>query len=91
LGFSVLEVLPTPNPNAMKFVVDRTISAQPRSFFDAESAKSNLLAEALFAIPGVTSVLLLGDFVTVNKLPKSAWATVRKEVKRILETTVSAG
>jgi hypothetical protein len=68
----------------MKFVVDRAISPKPMSFFDAESAKSNPLAEALFAIPGVTSVLLLGNFVTVNKQPDSAWASVRKEVKRVL-------
>jgi hypothetical protein len=85
MAFVVREVQPTPNPNAMKFVLDRPVADQPRSFFDADAARGDALAEKLFAIDGVTSVLMLGDFVTVNKRADARWPGVTKAVRRVLE------
>jgi hypothetical protein len=84
--YSVQEIQPTPNPNAAKFVLDREIANPPISFFNAEAAKDHPLAKKLFAIPGVSSVLLLGDFVTINKRPDVDWKDVTPGVKRVLET-----
>jgi hypothetical protein len=84
MSFRVLEIQPTPNPNAVKFILDRAIVDQPTSFFSAESAKGNLLAEQLFAIDGVCSVLLLGDFVTVNKTPGARWDQITPRVTAVL-------
>ena len=86
MAFRVTEVQPTPNPNALKFILDGEISAQPTSFFNAGQAQGHPLATRLFAVPGVTSLLLLGDFVTVNKSPQVAWKDVTKNVRRVLET-----
>jgi hypothetical protein len=38
----------------------------------------------LFAIPGVSSLLLLGDFITVNKTPDAAWDEITKRVQAVL-------
>ncbi len=84
MSFKVLEIQPTPNPNAAKFVLDRPISESPVSFFNADAAKDHALARTLFAIDGVTSLLLLGDFITVNKSPTADWKTIRKQVKEVL-------
>jgi NFU1 iron-sulfur cluster scaffold homolog, mitochondrial len=84
MGFIVSEVEPTPNPNAAKFVLDRPISDQPISFFNAAAAEGHPLAKKLFAIEGVASLLLLGDFITVNKSPKAQWKEVTKSVKQVL-------
>jgi hypothetical protein len=84
LPFTVREVQPTPNPNAAKFVLDRPISDQPTSFFDASSAMGHPVASRLFAVPGVSSVLLLGDFVTVNKKPDARWSEINSQVERVL-------
>ena len=84
MGFEVKEVQATPNPNALKFVLDRVISQQPTSFFKAEAAAAHPVAARLFEIPGVTSLLLLGDFVTVNKQPQAKWSQITKKVKRVL-------
>ena len=73
MAFRVLEIQPTPNPNAAKFILDRPVSEQPTSFLNAASAVGHPLASRLFTVPGVTSVLLLGDFVTVNKSPEAKW------------------
>jgi hypothetical protein len=84
MPYRVLEIQPTPNPNAVKFVLDRAIAEQPTSFFNPEAAKGHTLAEALFGIPGVTSLLFLGDFVTVNKSPDAQWSEVTARVKTVL-------
>ena len=84
MGFEVIEVQATPNPNARKFMLDRVISPQPISFFKAEAAVGHPLAAKLFEIGGVTSLLLLGDFVTVNKQPQAKWSAITKKVKRVL-------
>ena len=84
MAFSVLEVQPTPNPNALKFLLDRSISEQPTSFLSAGAAGDHPVATKLFAIDGVSSLLLLGDFVTVNKSPGANWADIKPRVQRVL-------
>jgi hypothetical protein len=84
LPFKVSEIQPTPNPNAAKFILDRPISDQPKSFFDAASAAGHSIAARLFAIEGVSSVLLLGDFVTINKSPEARWPQINRRVKAVL-------
>jgi hypothetical protein len=79
-----MEVQPTPNPNAMKFMLDRPISEGSVSFLKAEQAEDHPIAKALFAIPGVASLLLLGDFLTVNKDPKASWPQVKRKVQQVL-------
>jgi Scaffold protein Nfu/NifU N terminal len=84
MSFRVLEVQPTPNPNAAKFVLDRAVSEQPISFFNAAAAVGHPLAEKLFAIDGVGSLLLLGDFITVNKFSGAQWKEITPRVKQVL-------
>lgn len=84
MPFRVTDVQPTPNPNAAKFILDKPIVEQPTSFFNAGAAKGHAIGEALFAIPGVSSLLFLGDFVTVNKTPEARWEQVSAKVKAVL-------
>lgn len=84
MPFRVNEVQPTPNPNAAKFILDRTVAEQPTSFFNAAAAEGHPLASKLFAIPGVSSVLLLSDFVTINKSSAARWADIKSQVSAVL-------
>jgi len=84
MPFKVLDIQPTPNPNAAKFILDAPISQQPTSFFNAEAAKDHPVASQLFAIPGVTSILLLGDFVTINKRADVRWNQITDKVADVL-------
>ena len=84
MGYVVRESQPTPNPNALKLLLDREISAQPLSFRSAEDAATHPLAAELMAIKGVTSVLILHDFVTINRSPGARWADITSKAKRIL-------
>lgn len=76
---------PTPNPNAVKCILDRPISEVPRSFLSAAAAESDALAGALFRIPGVASVLMNGGWMTINKTPEASWPAVKAGVKRVLD------
>jgi hypothetical protein len=85
MGFQVKEIQPTPNPNAAKFVLDREISDRPISFLQAAEGKDHPVASQLFSIKGVCSVLMLGDFVTINKKPEIPWKTITEKVEEILQ------
>lgn len=87
MPFNVIDVQPTPNPNALKFILDRPITEQPMSFFNADAAAGHALASRLFQINGVSSLLLLGDFVTVNKRPEARWKPITERVQEVLRTT----
>jgi hypothetical protein len=86
MPFIVLQIDPTPNPNALKFILDTPISSSTISFFTPASAAGYPLAQSLFAIPGVTSLLFLGDFLTVNKSPAAPWKPITKAVTKALSS-----
>jgi hypothetical protein len=73
----------TPNPNALKFTVDAHFEAPVA--FAAGSATSDPVAAALLELPGVTSVFMSADFVTISKTPEGSWETIVPDAKRILE------
>jgi hypothetical protein len=89
LPLEVVEVQPTPNPNAKKFVLNGLITDQPMSFLEAKAAGGHPLAARLFAIQGVSAVLLLRDFVTIGKFPDANWTQVTTKVKKVLASNWS--
>jgi hypothetical protein len=78
----------TPNPNALKCVLSARVSEGSRPFRTAEAAGAgeggDPLAARLFAIDGVTGVLMLGDWVTINKRPEAPWAPIKKGLEKAL-------
>ena len=85
MPFRVREILSTPNPNAAKFVLDRAVTDQPVSILHPKDAGGHPLASRLFEVPGVCAVLLLGDFVTINKTPETKWAGLKTKIRRVLQ------
>jgi len=77
----------TPNPNAGKFVVGRPVveGRASRSWFSAAQAAGDPLAAALFAIPGVASLFMVEDFVTVTKAPEAEWDRLAPAVIATIE------
>lgn len=75
----------TPNPHALKFTADRRLNGGPtRSYRSAEAAADDPLAVALFAAGPVVSVMIVGDFVTVNKKPTARWGRLRPKLEAVL-------
>ncbi len=73
---AAVQLVPTPNPNAHKYVLPEVRFAQPLNLSSAAGAAAHPLAARLFAVEGVYNVLLARDFVTVNKRPDVAWEAV---------------
>lgn len=84
-GVSV-DVQPTPNPNALKFTLSVKVLEQgSKSYTSKEAASESPLAKRIFDLPGVTSVFMLGNFVTVNKTDEASWNELVPEITAILE------
>lgn len=85
MGYAVREFVTTPNPNAVKCVLDASPSPEgARPFADAEAAKDNPVAAALFAVPGVRSLLLHDGWLTVVKDPSAPWPAIRTGITKAL-------
>ncbi len=70
----IKDIEPTPNPNAMKFVLkEPLISIGSRSYERPSDAVGDPLAEALFKIDHVDSVFYMDRFLTVAKSPFGNW------------------
>jgi hypothetical protein len=82
---------PTPNPNAGKFTVGRTVveGKASRSFYNAGQAAADPVAAALFALDGVASIFMVDDFITVTKQPSADWSELIPEVTQTLERVLS--
>ena len=91
MAYRVVEVQATPNPNAVKLILDRVVSEEPTSFFNAEAARNHPLAQRLFAIDGVSGLLLLGDFITINKRQDGDWKRITREAKEMLDNFEDMG
>lgn len=71
----------TPNPATLKFLPGQTVlAAGTADFPSAEAAASSPLAQAIFAVEGVTGVFLGHDFVTVTKAEGLDWAHLKPAV-----------
>lgn len=84
MPYTVKKFQPTPNPNAVKCVLDRRVGPGIRSYFKADEASQDPLAAGLFGIGGVTNVLINGDWITVSKAPEADWPTVQAGIQRVL-------
>lgn len=85
MPFKVARFQETPNPNALKCVLDRPVGPPIRSYRSRDEARSDdILAAALFSVEGVTGLLISGEWITVNKDPGSPWPRVRKGVENAL-------
>jgi NFU1 iron-sulfur cluster scaffold homolog, mitochondrial len=81
----------TPNPNAGKFVLDRKVleGGGSRSFSSAAHATGDPLAESLFAVPGVASIFMVSDFVTVTKTADAEWPKLVPDIERAIRAALS--
>ncbi len=79
-----ISVQGTPNPNAAKFTLNRTVAAQGTTYRDAGSAEA-AWAKQLLGIAGVTQVFALNDFISVNKTAEPEWNTIAPQVEQVLK------
>lgn len=80
------------DPDTCKFIVSRTVHPGGPFFFDnRERAGGSPLVERLFALPGVSCVLVAGNVVTVGKEPGASWSGLRSAIGTGLRTQLLTG
>ena len=83
MPYRLVHAEPTPNPNALKLRLDPA-PGRIVSCFNAEAAKGDPIANALFGVPGVTNVLVHTEFVSVCKSPDAKWKALKAGIERAL-------
>lgn len=72
---------PTPNPASVRFVLDRPVLERGvADFTTAAAAERSPLAHKLFALEGVSGVMLGTNFVTVTAEDPTDWVHLAQEV-----------
>jgi Fe-S cluster biogenesis protein NfuA len=82
----------TPNPSTLKFLPGCEVMTKGTvDFVDADAAKRSPLATRLFAVPGVSSVFLGFDFVTVGKDGATDWSVLKPQILAAIMEHFSSG
>ncbi|MBX6379913.1 MAG: NifU family protein [Thermoflavifilum aggregans] len=82
----------TPNPETMKFVVNRLLyPGKSIEFTDEASARPSPLATELFSFPFIRGVFIMSNFVTLTKVPDVQWEDVIPTLKAFLKSYLEEG
>jgi len=77
----IAEIEPTPNPNAMKFVLKEPLTwGISRSYESADQANGDALAAALFDIEHVSSVFYVDHWITVTQDGQADWQELMRQL-----------
>jgi Fe-S cluster biogenesis protein NfuA len=80
-----ITVQPTPNPNALKFILDAPVKTRDSAVYrDAADCGSNLLAKMLLGLDHVDEVYFATNFITVTQDGKADWDTLEGNIKDII-------
>jgi Fe-S cluster biogenesis protein NfuA len=77
----------TPNPQALKFILnEKLLDKETRNFQSKEEAANDPLAKGIFDIPGVVSVFYMNKFITIEKEAKVAWGQIQRPFVEFIKT-----
>jgi len=77
----------TPNPQALKFILnEKLLNLETRNYSTKEDANEDPLAKGIFDIEGVVSVFYMDKFITIEKDPKVSWGQIQKPFVDFVKT-----
>lgn len=77
----------TPNPHALKFILnERILKVETRHYHNKQEAENDPLAKGIFEINGVVSVFYMDKFVTIEKAKDAGWGQIQKPFVEFLKT-----
>lgn len=86
MALPAIQVQGTPNPNAAKFVLGAsTLGEEGRTYFDAEAAEGDPLAERLFGVDGVRALFMVDNFITVTKAEGATWDDLVEPIREAIQ------
>lgn len=80
-----ITVSPTPNPNALKFIInERVIQEGNITFRNPDEAKGVPLVQALFAMSHVEEIFLNDHYITVTQDGRADWNSLQDSIETII-------
>ena len=87
----IADIEPTPNPNAMKFILKEPLTwGITRSYDNAAQAQSDPLAVQLFDVEHVTNVFYVDHWITVTQDGKADWQALLRELAKPIREAPAA-
>jgi len=81
-----ISIQPTPNPNALKFILAKDVKTSGKtSFKNPGQAKNIPLAEALFDLRGVDQIHFFQNVITVSKFSFEPWDSLESTIITTIE------
>ncbi len=75
----------TPNPNALKFVLNVPVKNQGKvTYKNAGQCGHNPMAAALFTVPNITEVYFFDNYVTVTQDGNVDWDQIEEQIKKLI-------
>jgi Fe-S cluster biogenesis protein NfuA len=85
------DIQTTPNPNARKFILREPLTwGITHSYENAEQAKDDPLASALFAIEHVTNVFYVDHWITVTQDGQADWDELLRKLAEPIRAALGA-
>ncbi len=86
-----INIQPTPNPNALKFILDAPVKVKGSSTYRTPmECGENELAVNLFTVRGVDQIHLFENVITITKFNYEAWDEVEPKLIETMEAFVPA-
>ena len=83
---------PTPNPDALKFIVDRQlVDGDPVAYGSPADAEQSPLARKLFELEGVKQLFAFQNFVTVTKASDQPWQDFARQIGKVIREHIQSG
>jgi hypothetical protein len=80
----VIDIQPTPNPNALKFIVASAFPAGSHAFMNSKEAEKDAIAKEIFSLGEIASVFYMNSFLTVGKTPSGNWSELQPKITEVL-------
>lgn len=82
-------VQPTPNPNALKFILEKDVKTDGKvSFKTPQDTKDVPLAAALFDLRGVDQIHFFQNVITVSKFSFEDWDSLEPAIQTMIESMI---
>lgn len=75
----------TPNPNALKFVLNVPVKNEGKATYkSATECANNPLAKAIFTVPNVVEVYFFDNYITVTQDGNADWDAIEEQIKKVI-------
>jgi len=90
MTISNTSIEPTPNPNALKFILDKCVKTEDSSTYRTPSeCGNNQLALKIFYIRGIDQIHFHSNVITITKFSYEDWENLESEITNVIDQNIA--